>query len=124
MRRRNFFRNTSGAVAIEFAFTAPIFFTLSLGFIVLALWLWANFALQHSVELAARYAALNSTDSAVQTYAAQKAIGLTVSASAYTVSRNVANCGNRVSVDFTYMNILQRYGLTLPALHAQACFVS
>src|SRR5437016_2558775 len=54
-------RNDRGASAIEFALTAPVFFMTLIGLIQCSLLLWAQFGLQHGVEMAARCASINTS---------------------------------------------------------------
>ena len=47
-------RGTDGSAAMEFAFVAPIFFTLMLGILQLGIMIFGQFALQNAVTQAAR----------------------------------------------------------------------
>ena len=118
-----FFRNPSGATAVEFALTAPAFFALMIGGIQVGLLCWAQLALQQGSEAAARCASVNKTTcgntSQIQSYASAQSYGLSPGASAFTVS--TAACGNRVQASYAppFLN-----GFVIPSvtLTASACF--
>jgi hypothetical protein len=86
--------------------------------------LWTQLGLQHSAEMAARCATVNKTicgsNSAIQSYAAQQAYGLSPSPSTFTVS--TAACGTMVTANYTFNLISNYFGMSALALGAQACF--
>jgi Flp pilus assembly protein TadG len=118
-------RDNRGASAIEFAMTAPLFFLFIFGIIEFGLLFWTQLGLQHGAELAARCASVNSTlcpnSSAVTSYAAQQAFGLTLPSQTFTYSTPA--CGNQVSASYAFQfpEVLNLSPLTLTA---QACFPS
>lgn len=80
MRYAKLRRDESGASAVEFAITAPVFFAVVFGIIEGGLLLWTQLGLQHGAEMAARCAAVNKTmcnnSSAVQNFAVQNSYDL------------------------------------------------
>lgn len=109
---------------MEFSLTAPAFFALLMAFFMIGLWLWASFALQHAVELAARCASVSTATcnsvSAIQSYAATKTLGFPVAPASFFYSE--PSCGKQVSVDFSAFNGLRSFGFPAVSIHAQACF--
>jgi Flp pilus assembly protein TadG len=110
---------------VEFALIAPLFFLFIYGIIAFGIAFWTQVGLQHGAEMAARCATINTTlcpsgnPSAITSYAAQQALGLSVPASTFTYTTPA--CGNQVSAayTFTFPNILNLGSVTLTA---QACF--
>jgi Flp pilus assembly protein TadG len=90
MISRRFLRDADGATAVEFALTSPIYFLGLFGLAQAGVWLWADFSLQRAVDAASRCAAVltmtcdNTADT--QTYAANAATGLPVTANNFTVT--------------------------------------
>ncbi len=139
MIRRTFLRDASGATAVEFALASPIYFMALFGLAQVGLWLYADFSLQRAVNVASRCAALASapnhlalaicpntasltcTGSNIQTCAASNTVGLSVPASAFTVTS--AACGSKSS------QVSASYGVPtfiplLPNIHVNvsACY--
>ncbi|MBR0786558.1 pilus assembly protein [Bradyrhizobium iriomotense] len=110
---------------MEFALTAPVFFLFIFGIIEFGLLFWTQLGIQHGSEMAARCATVNSTlcpsSSAITSYAAQQAYGLTLPAETFTFATSA--CGNEVSANyaFTFPQILNLSPVTLTA---RACFPS
>jgi Flp pilus assembly protein TadG len=121
---RRISRNEDGSTAVEFAFTAPIFMALLFGIVECALVLWTQFGLQYGVEAAARCATVDSTTcgtaSQIASYAASKALGLSLPASTFTAS--TASCGNLVQANYAYSFLTQFFGTPTVTLTAQSCF--
>ena len=117
MIRRSFSRDESGASALEFALTAPLFFLFIFGII--------EFGLLFGTEMAARCASVNPTlcpgSSAITSYAAQQAFGLTLPAQTFTYT--TLACGNQVSASYAFQ-FPQILNLSPITLTAQACFPS
>jgi Flp pilus assembly protein TadG len=124
--RRSVLVNESGATAVEFALTAPIFIALLFGIIECALALWTQFGLQYGVEAAARCATVDTTTcgsaSAIASYAASNALGLTVPASTFTAT--TPSCGNLVQASYVYTFVTSYFGTPRVTLTAQSCFPS
>ena len=120
-------RDQSGASALEFGLTAPVFFLFIIGVIEVGLLFWTQIGLQHGAEMAARCASVNTSlcpnndPSAITGYATRQALGLTLPASTFTYSTPA--CGNQVngSYSFQFPGIIPIAPLTLTA---QACFPS
>ena len=124
MKNRSFFVATDGATALEFALTAPIFLAMVLGSLTLGLGLFAQVALQHGVEMAARCATINTTicgsTSSIQTYAVQQSLGLGPPSSTFTVS--TPSCGNQVQATYPIKLNFAVYGHRDITLAASSCF--
>jgi Flp pilus assembly protein TadG len=120
---RAIFRDESGASAVEFGLTAPVFFLFVFGIVEFGLLLWTQVGMQRGAELAARCATVNSTlcgtSNAIQSYAAQQAFGLNLPNTAFTAT--TAACGNQVngSYSFQFPSFLNLSPVTLSA---KACF--
>jgi Flp pilus assembly protein TadG len=118
-------RDDRGASALEFALTAPVFFLLLFGIIEFGLLFWTQIGLQHGTEMAARCATVNPTlcpgSTAITSYAAQQAFGLTLPSQTFTYSAPA--CGNQVSASYVFQfpEILNLSPITLTA---RACFPS
>jgi Flp pilus assembly pilin Flp len=120
-------QDQSGASALEFGLTAPVFFLLLFGVIEVGLLFWTQIGLQHGAEMAARCASVNSTlcpngnPGTITSYASQQAFGLNLPPSTFNYSTPA--CGNRVtaSYDFQFPGLFDVAPLTLTA---QACFPS
>lgn len=123
---RTVLADESGATAVEFALTAPIFIALIFGIIECALALWTQFGLQYGAEAAARCASVNTTTcssaSATASYAASNALGLTVPASTFTLT--TPSCGNLVQASYVYTFVTSYFGTPKVTLKAQSCFPS
>lgn len=124
MRLVRICRDESGASAIEFALTAPLFFMILLGIIEAGLFIWTQTGLQHGAEMAARCATVNTTTcgntSAIQNFAVQQAFGLSFAPSVFSVTTPA--CGNQVSATYTYQFITHYFGAPSLTLNAQSCF--
>ena len=113
-----------GISAVEFALTAPVFFVLLFGIIDGCLMVWTQIGLQHGAEAAARCASINTTlcgtTATIQNYAAQNALGLTVTPTTFSVSAPA--CGNQVSASYTFGFVSGYFGAASMTLNAQSCF--
>jgi Flp pilus assembly protein TadG len=98
MTRKTLFKDRRGTSAIEFAITLPVFILLSVGVWQIGYSMWAQFALQHGTEMAARCMAVAAaaanpttcTDTAsTQSYAARQSYGLNPSPTIFAVSTQV-----------------------------------
>jgi Flp pilus assembly protein TadG len=116
-------RDERGASALEFALTAPVFFLFIFGIIEFGLLLWTQLGLQHGTEMAARCASVNPTlcpgSTAITSYAAQQAFGLTLPSQTFTHATPA--CGNQVSASYTF-EFPPIFNLSPLTLQAQACF--
>jgi Flp pilus assembly protein TadG len=128
MTRKTLLKDQRGTSAVEFALTLPVFILMILGVWQIGHGMWAQFALQHGAQMAARCmavaAAANNpttcTDTAsTQSYAASQAYGLNPSPSIFTVSQ--PTCGNQISADYKISPVVANIGIPALTLHAQAC---
>lgn len=124
MKLRSFARDARGGSAVEFGLIAPAFLSALMGAIGCGLALWTQIGLQHAAEMAARCASVDAATcgsvSAIQTYAAQQAYGLSVPASAFTVS--TPPCGNQVTASYAFAASSGSLGLPSLTLMGSACF--
>jgi Flp pilus assembly protein TadG len=124
MKNHEICRNDSGATAIEFAITAPVFFMMLLGIIGIGMLLWTQIGLQHGAEMAARCATIDKTicnsESAIQNYAARQAFGLNPAPSTFVVS--TSGCGNKVSATYSFRFVATYMSLPQFVITAQSCF--
>lgn len=122
MTRQQFLKNCSGATALEFGITAPIFVLLIIGIVQIGLMLWMQLGLQQGVEMGARCASINAAlcnnTSAIQNYAAQQTYGVNPPASTFTVT--TLSCGVQVSASYAFP-IISGY-FAAATLQAQSCF--
>src|SRR3974390_1277722 len=122
MITRGFFRDNSGASAVEFGITAPLFFMLLVGVVQGAMMLWMQLGLQQGGEMGARCASVDSvlcgSTSATLSYAAQQTYGLNPPASTFTLAG--ATCGNQMTASYPYPIFSNYFGSV--TLTAKSCF--
>jgi Flp pilus assembly protein TadG len=113
-----------GVAAVEFAVTSPVYFLMLFGLAQAGIWFWADFTLQRAVDAASRCAAILTTTcgttSAIQTYAASNAVGLSVPSSAFSVTS--ASCGAQVSAAYEVPTFTSGLGLPNITVHVSACY--
>jgi Flp pilus assembly protein TadG len=118
-------RDDRGASALEFGLTAPVFLLFIFGIIGCGLLFWTQLGLQHGVEMAARCAAVNRTlcptGTAITSYAAQQAYGLSLPDQTFVYSTPA--CGNQVTASYT-VHLPNVLNLSPIVLAAKACFPS
>ena len=103
-------RNRSGAVAIEFAFIAPVLFAIILGTIDLGRFAWTLSTVQMAADEAARQGAVqNKATSAVETQAENNLLGMDPG-NFTVVASNVVISG----ANFLRVNITRTYNFMLP----------
>jgi TadE-like protein len=128
MTSKTIFKDRRGTSAVEFAITLPVFILMFFGLWQISFGLWAQFALQHGAEMAARCMAVNPTVcnniniTGTQSYAASQSYGLNPSPSIFVVSQ--PTCGNQVSADYTLSTVGAIIGIPALTLHAQACYAT
>jgi Flp pilus assembly protein TadG len=117
-------RDRRGASAIEFASLAWVFITLVFGVLEVGQLFWTQSALQHAVEMAARCTTVNATtcgsSSAVQSFAASQAYGLSLPAATFTWSTPA--CGNQVTASYVYTFITAFFPTPTITLTAKSCY--
>ena len=115
-----------GAAAVETAIVLPAFLLLLFAVVEAGLLFWTQTTLQFAVEAAARCATVNTTvcgsTSAIQSYAAAQAAGMTVSSASFNVSQ--PSCGNQVSISYTFSFIDTALFPGTITLNAQSCHPS
>jgi Flp pilus assembly protein TadG len=124
MIARRVTRDERGVAAIEFAITSPVYFLALFGVAQAGLWLWTDFSLQRAVDAASRCAAIVTatcgTTSAIQAYAANKVVGLSVPSSAFSVT--TVSCGAKVSAAYDVPTFTSGLGLPNITVHVSACY--
>ncbi|HEX3497342.1 MAG TPA: TadE family protein [Methylocella sp.] len=124
MTRKTFYNDQRGASVVEFALTLPVFLLMLLGVWQISFGMWAQFALQHGAEMAARCMNVSpavcgtTTITSTQNYAAAQSYGLNPSPSVFTVS--TPTCGYQISAAYTVSPIMT--GIPALTVHAQACY--
>lgn len=117
-------RQERGSVAVEYGIVLPAFLVLVLGMFDTAHLIWSQTTLDRAVEAAARCAAVDTVRcanvAAVQGVAVQEAYGLTVEASAFTVTAQA--CGVRVTADYPFQLVVPWIARTDMTLTAEACY--
>jgi len=128
MTRTTLFKDRRGTSAVEFALTLPVFILMVLGLWQITYGMWAQFALQHGAEMAARCMAVDPTVcgniniTGTQNYAASQSYGLNPSPTIFVVSQ--PTCGNQVSADYALSPVVANIGIPALTLHAQACYAT
>ncbi len=116
--------NSAGTTALEYGLILPVFLLFLLGIMDLGRLMWVFMALNRATEAAARCAAVNSTVcgtvSQIQGDAAAEAWGLTLPASAFSVSAPA--CGVQVAAAYRFTFFTP--GLSGITLTPSACFTS
>jgi Flp pilus assembly protein TadG len=119
-------RESHGSAAVEFAFLLPVFLLMFLGIIEFGRLLWTQSSLQHAVEAAARYAAINyptcSSTSQTTSYAAAQVFGQSAPTSDFTLT--CPPCGTQVTATLSFTPVVPAL---LPFLNnirlsAQSCY--
>jgi Flp pilus assembly protein TadG len=118
-----FAKACDGTTAVETAIVLPVFLLMLFAIIEGGLLLWTQSTLQFAVEAAARCAAVNTTQcgssSAIQSYAASQAFGMTISSSSFSVSQ--PSCGYQVSISYPFSFIVQEIFPGTITLNAASC---
>ena len=112
-----------GTTAVETAMVLPTLLLFIFAIIEAGLLFWTQTTLQFAVETAARCAVVNTTQcgstSAIQSYAAAQAVGMTISSSSFTVSQ--PSCGYQVSISYTFRFIVSGLFPGTITLNAKSC---
>ena len=113
-----------GTVAIEYSIILPVLLVFLLGIMDTGRLLWTYSTLYRATEAAARCAAVNTAECGTSTQIKNRAVteawGLTVAASAFTVSS--PSCGKQVSGTFDFAFTVPVPGLSSVTLNATACY--
>ena len=126
MARTAFWHERDGNAAIEFALLLPVFLLMLLGIVEFGRVLWTQSSLQHAVEAAARYAAINyptcGSTSQTTSYAASETFGQNIPASDFTLT--CATCGTQVSATLSFTPVVPALlpFLNNITLSAQSCY--
>jgi Flp pilus assembly protein TadG len=117
-------KDQSGAVAMEMALTAPVFCLLIMGSCEVGYLFWNKFGLQRGVEMAARCAAVNTTqcanDTAIKNYAVVQTYGVNPPSSVFTVT--TAGCGIQVTAVRNVQMMSGSLGIPAVTITARSCF--
>jgi len=113
----------NGTTAVETAIVLPVFLLLLFAVIEAGLLFWTQSTLQFAVEAAARCAVVDATQcgstGAIQSYAASRTIGMSVSGSSFTVSQ--PSCGHQVSISYPFSFIVSGLFTGTMTLNAKSC---
>ena len=112
-----------GSAAVESAFILPVLLLVLLGIFELGRIAWTQSSLTFAVQEAARCASVRpdlcGTSAATASYAAKRAAGLSIPASAFTLT--TAPCGKQVRAEVDHRIILYPIFRAAPKLSAQHC---
>jgi len=127
LSRASIWREPHGSAAVEFAFLLPVFRLMFLGIAEFGRMLWTQSSLQHAVEAAARYAAINyprcANTSQTTSYTAAEMFGQNVPTSDFTLT--CGSCGTRVTATFSFSLVVPALFPFIPnpiTLSAQSCY--
>jgi Flp pilus assembly protein TadG len=117
-----------GNVAIEYGLILPVLIIFTVGIMDTGRLLWSAATLNRAAEAAARCAAINTTDcgttAQIQTRAVAEAWGLTIAASAFTITKPA--CGIQVAATYDFTFLTPGVGAFVPlgiqTLSATACY--
>jgi Flp pilus assembly protein TadG len=116
-------RRRDGATAVEMALILPLLMLLVLGTMELGDMAWTQAALEFAVQEAARCAVVRpdlcGSPSQTANSAAQRVVGRTVPATAFTVT--TAACGTQVRAQLAYRFRFIPIAPSAPTLTAQVC---
>jgi Flp pilus assembly protein TadG len=114
----------AGSIAIEMAILLPLVLAVMLGLMEFGRAIWTQATLDYAVEAAARCGAINTvlcaSSSDTQSYAASRAVGLTLNPAIFTVTP--AACGMQVSATLPFALVapsLLPFSITLTS---SACY--
>jgi len=121
-------RRQRGAAAIEYALILPAVLIFFFGLMDAGRLLWSYTTLSRAVEAAARCGAINTTlcgtAAQVKTFAVSQAWGMTITASAFTVT--TATCGIKVSGSYDFEYVMPILNAVVPkgtiTVTASACY--
>jgi Flp pilus assembly protein TadG len=117
-------RDNRGSQAVEMALVFPFLAMMILGAIEIGWMLWSASTLYFAVEEAARCGAVDldncGSTSAIQAVAVSKAMGLSMTASNFTVSTPA--CGQKVSATYTFNFVVPFYPGFHVAIPATSCY--
>lgn len=112
-----------GTTAVETALVLPAFLLFLFAVIEGGLLFWTQTTLQAAVEAAARCAVINTTlcgsTSAIQSYAAAQAPGMTITSTSFNVSQ--PSCGYQVSISYPFKFIVTELFSGTITLNAKSC---
>lgn len=121
-----FAKACEGTTAVETALVLPAFLLLLFAVVEAGFLFWTQSTLQFAVEAAARCAAVGvvntsecASTSAIQSYAASQALGMTVPSSSFKVSQ--PSCGYQVSISYPFSFIVSELFPGTITLNATSC---
>ncbi|HZT27004.1 MAG TPA: TadE family protein [Pseudolabrys sp.] len=117
-----------GAAAIEYGLIAPALLLFVIGLIDTGRLFWSYTTLNRAAAAAARCGAINTTacgtTAQIQNFAVSEAWGMTIDASAFTVSTR--NCGVSVVGNYAFTFLTPGFNYVVPlgtvTLNATACY--
>jgi Flp pilus assembly protein TadG len=123
-------RRERGAAAVEFAIILPVLLLCVLGLVEFGRAIWTQATLNYAVQAAARCYALGhavvgatcETAAQTQQYATTRAPGLSLPASAFTVTNPNPACGVEVAASLAFDFLVSELLPYSQTLNATACF--
>lgn len=119
---RLFLRSRAGSTAVEFAMILPVFLAVIFGIVEFGRMIWTRNTMEHAVEVAARWGAINTskTDAEIEAYAATQLIVIT----SPPVQFSAASSSSSVSVTATnnFTSLAAAFGIPSLTLTATAQF--
>ena len=118
-------KRSEGGATIEAALILPAFLLIIFGVFDAGQLFWTQSTLQLAVQEAARCASINTTTcgstSAIQSFAASKAPGISVAASSFSVTSPA--CGNMVQISWPFsFAVAGLFPYSSITLSAQSCY--
>ncbi len=121
---RKWHPSRSGSIAVEMAILLPVVLLFVLGLAEFGRAIWTKATLDYAVEVAARCAVVDEIRcgdaSQTQSYAANRAAGLAIAPSRFTVAS--ASCGMRVSVSLPFHFVASGILPYVITLNSSACY--
>lgn len=116
--------DSRGVAAVEYALVLPVFLAMVFGIIEIGRLMWYQVSLQRATAVATRCGAVTASDCTTAALIAAKAAvsapGITLPASAFTVS-TTATCGVQVSASLQFKFLSGYLGLPARTLTATDC---
>lgn len=119
---RLFVRSRAGSTAVEFAMILPVFLAVIFGIIEFGRMIWTRNTMEHAVEVAARWGAINTakTDAEIEAYAATQLIVITSPPVAFASTSSSSSVSLTATNDFN--SLAAAFGIPSLTLTATAQF--
>lgn len=119
---RLFLRSRAGSTAVEFAMILPVFIAVIFGIIEFGRMIWTRNTMEHAVEVAARWGAINTTktDAEIEAYAATQLIVVAPATVVFNSTSSSSSVSLTATHDFTSLAVA--FGIPSVTLTATAQF--